>query len=59
MFKKKKIIQVKIDTKKFLQGHREGIFHIIMCRPAAMPDDEFKDIKKRFNSILDDIKKYL
>lgn len=56
---KKDILKVKIDIIKFIKGQRDGIFYIKMSRPKAMPDDEFEDIKKRLNQILDDIKKYI
>ena len=56
---KKDILRIKIDVVKFLKGHRDGIFHIKMSRPKGMPSDEFEDIKRRINQILDDIKKYL
>lgn len=56
---KKKILQVKIDMKKAIKGQKDEIFSVVLCRPKNMPNDEFEDIRRRINNILDDIKKYL
>ena len=56
MFNKKRLIQVDINKK---ESNKKGSCSIKVGFPTNMPEEEVKDIKKRINDIIDDIRKYL
>ena len=57
--RKKTLIKVDIDTKLIAKGQKEGSCHLTVGFPKEMPQEEIESIKKRLESIVDDIRKYI